>query len=57
MTIDNVDDYVSRQTDNQVQYDYYQEYMNEHFADLQESARPYNDLRRPGCRAPHQRRK
>jgi simple sugar transport system substrate-binding protein len=48
VTIDNVDAYVSRQTDNQVQWEYYQEYMDEHFADLQESARPYQDLANPG---------
>ena len=44
----NVDQYVTRQTDNQVQYDYYKQYMAEHFADLQAAARPYDDLRHPG---------
>jgi ABC-type sugar transport system substrate-binding protein len=48
VTAENVDDYVARQTDDQVQYDYYQEYMAEHFADLQAAARPYDDLRTPG---------
>jgi ABC-type sugar transport system substrate-binding protein len=48
VTIDNVDDYVTRQTDNQAQYDYYQEYMDEHFADLEAAGRPYDDLRTPG---------
>lgn len=48
VTIDNVDDYVSRQTDNQVQYDYYQEYMDANYADLEASGRPYDDLRTPG---------
>ena len=48
VTAENVDDYVSRQTDNQVQYDYYQEYMAENFADLEAVARPYDDLRTPG---------
>jgi len=48
VTAENVDDYVSRQTDDQVQYDYYQEYMAEHYADLQAAARPYDDLRTPG---------
>jgi ABC-type sugar transport system substrate-binding protein len=44
----NVDQYVSRQTDNQVQYDYYKEYMAQHFPDLQAATRPYDDLRTPG---------
>ena len=48
VTAENVADYVSRQTDNQVQYDYYQDYMDENFADLEASARPYDDLRTPG---------
>lgn len=48
VTIDNVEDYVSRQTDNAVQYDYYQDYMAENFADLEASGRPYDDLRTPG---------
>ena len=48
VTAENVDDYVSRQTDNQVQYDYYQEYMAENYADLEAVARPYDDLRTPG---------
>jgi len=48
VTIDNVDAYVTRQTDNQAQYDYYQEYMDENFADLETSGRPYADLATPG---------
>lgn len=48
VTAENVEDYVSRQTDDQVQYDYYQEYMDQNFADLQAAARPYDDLRTPG---------
>ncbi|MCC2627841.1 MAG: ribose transport system substrate-binding protein [Thermomicrobiales bacterium] len=48
VTADNVSDYVSRQSDNQVQYDYYQEYMDQNFADLEAAARPYDDLRNPG---------
>jgi ABC-type sugar transport system substrate-binding protein len=48
VTAENVADYVSRQTDNEVQYDYYQEYMDENFADLEAAARPYDDLRTPG---------
>ena len=48
VTAENVDDYVLAQTDNQVQYDYYQEYMAENFADLEAAARPYDDLRTPG---------
>jgi ABC-type sugar transport system substrate-binding protein len=48
VTIDNVADYVSRQTDDQVQHEYYLQYMKDHFADLQAAARPYDDLRHPG---------
>jgi ABC-type sugar transport system substrate-binding protein len=48
VTAENVDQYVTRQTDDQAQYDYYQEYMAENFADLQAAARPYDDLRTPG---------
>ncbi len=48
VTAENVDDYVSRQTDNQVQYDYYQTYIAENYPDLQAAARPYDDLRTPG---------
>jgi ABC-type sugar transport system substrate-binding protein len=48
VTAENVDDYVTRQTDNQAQYDYYQEYMDANFADLEAAARPYDDLRTPG---------
>lgn len=48
VTAENVADYVSRQTDNQVQYDYYQDYMAQHYADLEASGRPYDDLRTPG---------
>lgn len=48
VTAANVEDYVARQTDNQVQYDYYQDYMDQHYADLEASGRPYDDLRTPG---------
>ena len=48
VTAENVDDYIARQTDDQVQYDYYQQYIDENFADLQAAARPYDDLRTPG---------
>ncbi len=48
VTAENVGDYVSRQTDDAVQDDFYQDYMAENFADLQEAARPYDDLRTPG---------
>jgi ribose transport system substrate-binding protein len=48
VTAENVADYIARQTDDQVQYDYYQDYMAENFADLQAAARPYDDLRTPG---------
>lgn len=48
VTAENVGDYVSRQSDNQVQHEYYQQYMAENFADLEAAARPYDDLRHPG---------
>jgi ABC-type sugar transport system substrate-binding protein len=48
VTAENVDQYVTRQTDNQAQYDFYQDYMDENFADLAAVARPYDDLRHPG---------
>jgi ribose transport system substrate-binding protein len=48
VTAENVDDYVTRQTDDQVQYDYYQQYLADHFADLDAAGRPYDDLRHPG---------
>jgi ABC-type sugar transport system substrate-binding protein len=48
VTAENVDDYVARQTDDQVQYDYYQEYLAENYADLEAVSRPYDDLRTPG---------
>ena len=44
----NVDQYVSRQTDNAVQKEYYARYMAENFADLQAATRPYEDLANPG---------
>lgn len=48
VTAENVDDYVARQTDDQVQYEYYQDYIDANYADLQAAARPYDDLRTPG---------
>lgn len=48
VTAENVAQYTSRETDDQVQYDYYQIYIAEHFADLQAAARPYDDLRTLG---------
>ncbi len=48
VTIENVADYVSRQTDDQVQYDFYQEYMDATYGDLTEPTRPYADLATPG---------
>jgi len=48
VTAENVDDYVSRQTDDQVQYDYYHDYIAANYADLEDAARPYDDLRTPG---------
>jgi ribose transport system substrate-binding protein len=52
VTIENVDDYVSRQTDDQVQYEYYQEYIQETYGDLSEPTRPYSDLASPGMVPP-----
>lgn len=52
VTIENVADYVSRQTDDQVQYDYYQQYMDETYGDLSQPTRPYDDLRTPGMVPP-----
>lgn len=51
VTAKNVADYVSRQTDDQVQYDYYQQYMDEMYGDLSTPTRPYDDLRTPGMPA------
>jgi ABC-type sugar transport system substrate-binding protein len=48
VTAENVDDYVARQTDDQVQYDYYHQYIADNYADLEAVARPYDDLRHPG---------
>jgi simple sugar transport system substrate-binding protein len=48
VTAENVADYIARQTDDQVQYDYYHDYIAQHYADLEKSARPYDDLRTPG---------
>jgi ABC-type sugar transport system substrate-binding protein len=46
----NVDQYYERQSDDQVQYEYYKQYMAENFADLQAVARDYEELRFPGLR-------
>jgi ABC-type sugar transport system substrate-binding protein len=48
VTAENIEQYVPRETDVQVQYDYYQAYIDENFADLQAAARPYDDLRTVG---------
>ena len=48
VTAENVAQYVARETDDQVQYDYYQTYIAEHFADMQAAPRPYDDLRTLG---------
>lgn len=56
VTAENVALYLERETDDRVQYDYYQAYIAEHFGDLQAAARPYDDLRTlgdpPGTPAP-----
>jgi ABC-type sugar transport system substrate-binding protein len=48
VTAENVDQYVERQTNDEVQYEFYKEYMAANFADLQAAARPYDDLRLRG---------
>jgi len=48
VTAENVAQYAARETDDQVQYAYYQAYIDENFADLQAAARPYDDLRTLG---------
>ncbi|MCO5223519.1 MAG: substrate-binding domain-containing protein [Thermomicrobiales bacterium] len=42
---DNVADFVPRESDAQVQRDFYAAYIAEHFSDLATAARPYDDLR------------
>jgi ABC-type sugar transport system substrate-binding protein len=49
VTAANVAQYAAREADDQVQYDDYQAYIAEHFADLQAAARPYDDLRTLGA--------
>ena len=48
VTAANVAQYAAREADDQTQYDNYQAYIAEHFADLQATARPYDDLRTLG---------
>lgn len=48
VTADNVADYVARESDPAVEREYYAAYIAENFADLNEVARPYDDLRTPG---------
>jgi ABC-type sugar transport system substrate-binding protein len=45
VTAENVEDFMPRESDAQVQRDFYAAYIAEHFADLQAAARPYDDLR------------
>ncbi len=50
VTAANVEEFMPREADGQVQYDFYKAYMAENFADLQAAARPYDDLRlEPGA--------
>jgi simple sugar transport system substrate-binding protein len=44
VTAANVADYVSRESDPAVEYEYYTQYMAENFADLSQPTRPYSDL-------------
>ncbi len=45
VTADNVADFMPRESDAQVQRDFYAKYIQDHFADLVAAARPYDDLR------------
>ena len=51
VTKENVDQYMTRESDKTAMYNYYKDYMAQHFADLQKAARPYDDLRHPGMPA------
>ncbi len=52
VTAENVEDFMPRESDAQVQRDFYAAYIAEHFADLQAAARPYDDLKAaPGATA------
>ena len=52
-TAANVADFMPRESDAQVQKDFYAAYIAENFADLQAAARPYDDLRaEPGAATP-----
>lgn len=48
---ENVAQYVARETDDQAQYEAYQAYIAENYADLQAAVRPYDDLRALGTPA------
>jgi len=48
ITAENVADYVARESDPEVEREYYATYIQENFPDLNEAARPYDDLRTPG---------
>ena len=49
VTPENIDEYAAREMDDQQQRDYYREYINARFADLQSASRPYDDLRAIGA--------
>ncbi|CAN5675287.1 substrate-binding domain-containing protein [soil metagenome] len=52
VTAENVEDFKPREADDEVQRDFYAQYVAENFADLQAAARPYDDLRvEPGAEA------
>ena len=51
VTKENVDQYMTRESDKTAMYNYYKDYMAKNFADLQKAARPYDDLRHPGMPA------
>lgn len=51
VTKENVDQYMTRESDKTAMYNYYKDYMAKHFANLQAAARPYDDLRHPGMPA------
>lgn len=51
VTAENVDEYVARESDPEVERTFYETSIAEQFADLNEAARPYDDLRTPGMGA------
>ncbi len=48
VTAENVNEFVARESDPEVEREFYASYIPENFADLNEAARPYDALRTPG---------